>query len=120
MKLLIAEDEQTVLKILIFKMKKAGFEIDAAINGSQAQELFKMKMPKLVITDINMPFVTGIELITYIRIDCKSNVPILVLSGVTEEKLIIQAFDLGANDFVSKPFRIRELIIRVKKLLDIY
>jgi len=120
MELLIAEDEPTVLKILIFKMERAGFEIDVAINGSQAQELFKIKTPKLVITDIYMPLVTGIELITYIRVDCKSNVPILVMSGITEEKLIVQAFDLGANDFVPKPFKIKELITRVRKLLNPY
>ncbi|MEZ4886123.1 MAG: response regulator transcription factor [Chitinophagales bacterium] len=117
MKVLIAEDQPMILKALVFKMKKAGYEVIAAIDGQQAIELFESEKPDMVITDLYMPFSTGFELITYIRKNCSSSVPILVLSNVGLEQTIVDVFDLGASDFVQKPYRPNELVIRTKRLI---
>lgn len=117
MKVLIAEDQPMILKTLAFRMKKAGYEVIAAIDGQQAIEFFESEKPDMVITDLYMPFSTGFEVITHIRKKCNSQVPILVVSGVGLETTIVDVFELGANDFVQKPFRINELVSRTKRLL---
>ena len=99
-------------------MKKAGYEVIAAIDGQQAMELFESEKPDLVITDLYMPFSTGFEVISHIREKCSSQVPIMVLSGVGLEKTIVDIFDLGASDFVQKPFRINEVVSRTKRLIS--
>ena len=118
MKILIAEDQPMVLKAVEFKMKKMGYEIITAIDGQQAIEFFDSEKPDIVITDLYMPFSTGLEVISYIRDTCKSSVPILVLSTVGAEGMIVEAFDLGANDYIQKPFKPNELVSRVKRLIQ--
>ena len=117
MKILIAEDQPMVLKTISYKLQKSGFETIGAIDGMQAKEFFDIEKPDLVIADIMMPFVSGFELIQYIRNKSKSNIPIIILSGVGEEHRIIEAFDLGADDFMTKPFIPAELVARSKRLL---
>ncbi len=117
MKILIAEDQPMVLKTIAYKLQKSGYETVGAIDGMQAKEFFDIEKPDLVIADIMMPFVSGFELIQYIREKCESCIPIVILSGVGEEHRIIEAFDLGADDFMTKPFIPAELVARVKRLL---
>ena len=88
------------------------------LTDKQAIELFESEKPDLVITDLYMPFSTGFEFITYIRKNCNSNIPIVVLSNIGLEQTIVDAFDLGASDFVQKPFRPNELVSRTKRLIS--
>lgn len=117
MKILIAEDQPMVLKTIAYKLQKSGFETIGAIDGMQAKEFFEIEKPDLVIADLMMPFVSGFELIQYVRKECVSRIPFIILSGVGEENKIVEAFDLGADDFVTKPFIPSELVARVKRLL---
>ncbi|MFK7904206.1 MAG: response regulator transcription factor [Chitinophagales bacterium] len=117
MKILIAEDQPMILKALVFKMKKSGFQVIAANDGQQAVELFESEKPDMVITDLYMPFSTGFEVITHIRENCESAVPILVLSTVGAEPMIVEAFNLGADDYIQKPFKPNELVSRIKRLI---
>ena len=117
MKILIAEDQPMVLKTIAYKLQKSGFETIGAIDGMQAKEFFDIEQPDLLIADIMMPFVSGFELIQYVRGKCSSGIPIIILSGVGEENKIIEAFDLGADDFMTKPFIPAELVARAKRLL---
>ncbi|MEZ4886122.1 MAG: response regulator transcription factor [Chitinophagales bacterium] len=117
MKILIAEDQPMILKALVFKMEKAGYEVIAANDGFQAVELFETENPDIVITDLYMPFSTGFEVITHIRRNSERDVPILVLSTVGDEPMIVEAFDLGASDYMQKPFRPNELVSRIKRLI---
>lgn len=117
MKILIIEDEVMVLKAIEFKLKKEGFEIDTAADGKTALELLSKGVYDCILTDIMIPFFSGLELINYVRNDLNSSIPIIVLSALGQEQSIMEAFKLGANDYMTKPFSPNELIIRINKQL---
>ena len=117
MKILVAEDQPMLLKTIAYKLQKSGYETVGAIDGMQAKEFYDLEKPDLVIADIMMPFVSGFELIQYIREKCESCTPIIILSGVSQEDRILEAFELGADDFMTKPFIPSELVARAKRLL---
>lgn len=118
MKILIAEDEPLLRKLLKDKFERNDCTVYSAKDGLEAIELFGSLEPDLVITDLNMPFASGRELILHIRENFAENTPILVLSSTNNESTIKDVFDLGANDFVEKPFRMNELLLRVKRLAN--
>ncbi|MFY7829280.1 MAG: response regulator transcription factor [Flectobacillus sp.] len=118
MKILIAEDEALLLKLLVDKFKRENYEVTGCQNGLEAIDLFDQIQPDIVITDLQMPFSGGYELIFHIRKTRSAHTPIIVLSSTNVEDKIVSSLELGANDFVEKPFRFNELIIRVKRLLE--
>jgi len=75
-------------------------------------------MPDLVIADIMMPHVSGLELTTFIRKKMKSEMPIIMISALGNDDIVLEAFQLGANDFISKPFKPIELVLRIKKIFQ--
>ncbi len=115
MKILIAEDEPLMSTALEKKLLSDGHQVIAASDGRIALELLKKQLPDLIITDIMMPYTSGLELIGIIRSEYKQRIPIIVLSGMGEEDTVLQAFELGADDFIIKPFNTSELSIRVKR-----
>ncbi len=118
MKLLICDDDPMTLKALEFQFKKDGFEILKAVDGKEARDTLNNNNDiGLLVTDLYMPMITGLELITYVRKTMNSQMPILVLTRVNVEDTILHAFELGANDYLTKPFSLNELSIRVKHLL---
>jgi len=120
MKVLIAEDESMTLKILSIKIQKDGYEVITASDGQIAMEYLEQNgCPDLVITDIMMPFYSGLEIVEKIRRGLRSKIPIIVLSALGQEKALEEAFSLGVNDYITKPFSPNELSIRVKRLVDI-
>jgi two-component system response regulator VicR len=117
-KILIAEDDTLMRKILKLILQKEGYQVISAKDGSTAIEKILLFNPDLVITDIILPFRSGLEIISLTKENFK-NIPIIVVSVLGEEKeTVIEAFTLGADDFISKPFNANELLIRVKRLLD--
>jgi CheY-like chemotaxis protein len=119
MTILAADDQPIVLKSIVYVLKKVGFDVIPAENGQVAIEAFDSNKVDLVLIDLNMPIKSGFEVIDYIRNTKKSEVPIMVMSGLGEETTIIDAFSKGANDYISKPVGLNEVVIRVKKLLNI-
>lgn len=117
MRILVCEDDIIIVKAIEHKLKKEGYEIDVAIDGIEASEKISSNEYDLVMTDLLMPFSGGLELVSKIRNELKLTVPIIVLSRVGNEDTIIEAFTLGADDYVTKPFSPNELSIRVKRLL---
>lgn len=117
MKVLIIEDDILLLKTLEFKLKKEGLEVEIAKNGYDAIEYLKTSTPDLIITDIMMPFVSGLEIISHVRNVLNSNVTVIVLSSAGLEKVVLEAFELGADDFITKPFSPNELMMRIKKFM---
>lgn len=115
MKILVAEDQPLVLQSIIHKLKKEGYDVLGAIDGEQAKEFYAKEKPDLVITDVLMPFVTGPELIHYIRSLDGYSVPIIVLSQILMEKDIVKCFQLGADDYITKPFLPKELVARINR-----
>src|SRR6187402_3122178 len=113
LKILIAEDDALMIKILEFILKKEGYQVTACKDGLSAIEKIPVLIPDLIITDIRLPFRSGLEIINFTR-ETYQYIPIIVLSALgEEEESVVEAFNLGANDFVSKPFNPNELVLRV-------
>jgi DNA-binding response OmpR family regulator len=117
-KILLAEDNSILSLLLKFRLEKEGYKLLIAVNGKEAIELIEKHNPELILSDIMMPFVSGLEVISHVRNILKSETPIIVFSSAGQEEIVLNAFNLGANDFMSKPFSLNELVIRAKRLLS--
>lgn len=116
-KIVLAEDNSVLSLLLKFRLEKEGYKLFMALDGKQAIELIEEHNPELILTDIMMPFVSGLEVISHVRNKLNKQTPIIVFSSSGQEEIVLKAFDLGANDFMSKPFSPHELVIRIKRLL---
>lgn len=118
-KILIIEDDELMLKILEFILRKEHFEIKVAKDGLVGMEQISEFLPDLVITDVMLPSKSGLEIVTYLKKDFPQ-IPIIVLSALgEEERTVLDAFQLGADDFITKPFNPIELMLRVKRALKL-
>ena len=118
MKILVCEDEEILLTSLEFRLKKQGFEIILAKDGKEAIDKIKTESPDLIVADIMMPNVSGLELITFVRKKMKSDLPIIMISAMGNDETVLEAFRLGATDFISKPFKPSELVLRIKMVFQ--
>jgi len=114
-RILVVDDEPQLTRVLRTGLTSRGYDVRAAADGLAGFEAFNDWHPDLVITDLAMPNVDGLELCRRLR--AVSPVPIIVLSAKGEEKTKVEALDLGADDFVTKPFGIDELLARVRASL---
>lgn len=115
MKILIADDDHDLLDLIAFTFTQSGFAVVKAHNGKDALQLFNNESPDLVMLDINMPGANGFEVCAKIRE--QSRVPVMMLTVRGEEEDLVKALELGADDYLNKPFSPRTLIARVKALL---
>jgi DNA-binding response OmpR family regulator len=116
-KIVLAEDNSILSLLLKFKLEKEGYKLLIAGNGKEAINLIEEHNPDMILTDIMMPFVSGLEVISHVRNKLDLLTPIVVFSSAGQEEMVLNAFNLGATDFMSKPFSPNELIIRTKRLL---
>ena len=114
-KILIVDDEKPISDIIKFNMTKEGYEVVTAFNGREAIELFEAEKPDIIILDLMLPEIDGLEVAKTIR--KTSSVPIIMLSAKDSEFDKVIGLELGADDYVTKPFSNRELQARVKALL---
>ncbi len=117
MRILVAEDEPLVLKAIEIKLLREGYHVTCCSNGKDAWSMIEEELPNLVITDILMPFCSGLELTSKIKNGYLHNTSVIILSALTQENVIVEAFKMGADDFIAKPFSFAELSIRVDKLI---
>ncbi len=111
-KILVVDDEKTLREFVSRNLSARGFQLFTATNGLEALAIFNTETLDLVILDLMMPHMDGLE--TCRRIRQKSTVPIIILSALGEEQDKIAAFDLGADDYLTKPFGVAELLARVR------
>src|SRR5262247_4550289 len=114
-RVLVVDDEPQITRVLKTVLSSQGYQVRTAAEGESALTNFKEWSPELVITDLYMPHMDGVELCRRIRE--VSAVPIIVLSVKGEEKTKVEALDSGADDYVTKPFGIDELMARVRAAL---
>jgi len=112
---LVVDDEAQIARVLRRSLAARGYEVQVAGEGEEALEIFNAWAPDLVITDLSMPNMGGLELCRRIR--ATSHAPIIVLSVKGEERAKVEALDAGADDYVTKPFGIDELLARVRATL---
>ena len=111
-RILVVDDETQITRVLKTTLNSQGYEVKTAADGESAFNAAMDWLPDLIITDLSMPGMTGIELTRAVRE--RSQVPIIVLSVRGEEKHKIEALDAGADDYVTKPFSVNELLARVR------
>jgi len=113
--ILVVDDEPQITRVLKTTLSSQGYGVRSASNGEEALNEMKDWPPDLIITDLRMPGIDGLELCRRVRAD--SRVPIIVLSVKGEESVKVQALDAGADDYVTKPFSVNELLARVRAAL---
>src|SRR5271169_6470067 len=111
-RILVVDDESQITRVLRTSLSSQGYDIRVANDGETALEIMKDWTPDLVITDLSMPNMDGLELCRRLRLSMQ--IPIIVLSVRGEERTKVQALDAGADDYVTKPFSIEELLARVR------
>lgn len=116
-KILLVEDEPTLSFIVQDALSREGFDVVCATNGEHGLSLFKETKPDIIVADVMMPGMDGFEMVRLIRLSCAS-VPVLFLTARTGIDDVVKGFELGANDYIRKPFQIIELIVRIKALLN--
>ncbi|MEY2854836.1 MAG: hypothetical protein RL030_1968 [Pseudomonadota bacterium] len=115
MKILVADDDPDLLDLVAYALGQAGYLVVKAADGTAALERFKAEAPDIAILDINMPGASGFEVCSAIR--SRSTAPIMMLTARGEEQDLVRALDLGADDYLTKPFSPRTLLARVNALL---
>ena len=112
MRVLVVEDEPSFVEALRISLTREGYEVDVAVDGKGGIEAFRARKPDVVLLDLMLPGLSGLDVLRAIRRD--SAVPVIVVSAKEAEADIVAALELGADDYVTKPYSVRELIARVR------
>ena len=117
--ILVADDDPDIRGILAFRLERAGYETVQAASGDEALRLVRESPPALCILDVMMPQVNGFEVLREIRHDpATKEVPVLMLTASVQDKDVARGFEVGADDYLGKPFSNAELMERVSRLLN--
>ena len=118
LRVLIVEDENTLIELLEYNFKKEGYTVETATDGESALDKILFKSPDLIILDWMLPKLSGIELCRQIRNTKQiKNIPVIMLTARGEERDRLKGLEMGADDYVTKPFSINELLARAKAVL---
>jgi CheY-like chemotaxis protein/glycosyltransferase involved in cell wall biosynthesis len=117
MKILAIDDQQLVLLPLQKRLTELGYNVIIETDAKTGISQYNTIHPDLVIVDINMPMVSGLEIVKHVRNSKRKDTPVMVLSGNTEDMVITTGFDLGINDYMKKPLSLNEICARVKRLI---
>ncbi len=112
---LVVEDEESFVDALTLGLKREGFSVEVALDGAEALELFDSVRPDVVLLDLMLPKVSGIDVCRHIR--ARSTVPIIMVTAKDSEVDAVVGLEVGADDYVTKPYRLRELVARVRAVL---
>jgi len=116
--ILVVEDEEDILALLHFNLIKAGYEVDCAAHGEEALKAVTAKSPDLILLDLMLPGIDGLEICHRLRNDdTTKEIPIIMLTARGEEQDVVRGLELGADDYVTKPFSIKVLLARVQTVL---
>src|SRR5687767_3522863 len=110
--ILVVEDEPSIAEVVSLYLKRAGYHVQIASDGRQAMNIFERQMPDFVILDLMLPGIDGLSLTRWLR--DRSNIPIIMLTARREEIDRIAGLEMGADDYVVKPFSPQELVSRVR------
>lgn len=114
-KILVVDDETNIVDVIKSYLENSGYEVLVAYNGAKAIEVFEKENPSLIILDLMLPDIYGQDVCKTIR--KRSNTPIIMLTAKVEEEEILKGLDIGADDYMTKPFSPRELVARVGAIL---
>lgn len=116
--ILIVDDEEDVLELVRYNLDRNGYKIDTAVTGEEALVKAKAKLPDLIVLDLMLPGIDGLEVCKTVKTDARTqNIPIIMLSAKGEEADIVSGLELGADDYITKPFSPKVLIARIRRIL---
>ncbi len=115
MKIIVVDDDVIMLQAIKTMLTKNGYEVFATTDAQDALDTIEEEEYNLIISDIMMPYVSGIELLSSIK-KINKNIPIIIISALDQQEVILTAFEEGAEDFVKKPLNLEELLLRVKRI----
>ncbi|MBI3974151.1 MAG: response regulator transcription factor [Chloroflexi bacterium] len=115
MAVLLVDDDRDLVDVLTYILRREGYEVIVAYDGEQGWKRFQEDHPELVVLDANMPQIDGLEVCRRIR--DVATTPVIMLTARTDEADVVRALDLGADDYITKPFSPRQLVARVKAVL---
>src|SRR5512133_878098 len=115
MKILICEDDSMILMALEHHLVQDGYKVITAADGNEAKKILQEGKVEFLLTDLYMPSVNGLELIEDVRNELKMDIPVIMLTRVGSEDMVLKAFELGADDYITKPFSPTELSLRIRK-----
>ncbi len=117
--ILLIEDDKDISELISYNLKKENFNVITAYDGEEALNLIKDNVIDLIILDLMLPSVSGIDLLKYIKRDEKTkNIPVIIETAKGEENDIVLGLELGADDYVTKPFSPKVLVARIKRLIE--
>lgn len=117
-KIVLAEDEPQIARLIEFKLKKEGYEVTWKENGEEALKAIKADKPDLILLDIMMPVMDGYEVLRRLKEDENlKSIPVIMLTARAQERDVVKGIDMGAEDYITKPFHPAELLARVKRIL---
>lgn len=117
-KLFIVEDEEDIVELISYNLKREGYSIDVAINGDDALKLIPDNMPDIILLDRMLPGTDGLEVCRELKKNpATENIPIIMVTAKSEESDIVTGLELGADDYITKPFSIKILIARINTVL---
>jgi DNA-binding response OmpR family regulator len=117
--ILIADDDEDILELVCFRLEQAGYETTRARDGEEALRLVRERRPDLCVLDVMMPRLNGFEVLQALRKEPDTDrIPVVLLTATVQERDIARGFEVGADDYIRKPFRAEELQARVAVLLE--
>ena len=117
-RILVVDDEPDVLELVVYHLEKEAYRVDVADTGDKALKMARENLPSLLVLDLMLPGINGLEICRLLKRDPKTrDIPILMLTARAAEENRIKGLELGAHDYVTKPFSPRELVLRIKNLL---
>jgi two-component system chemotaxis response regulator CheY len=116
MKVLVCEDNSLTLKTVEYSLKTAGYDVLKAMDGDEGIQILNREEVDVLVTDINMPFKKGLELVRYIKSEMQKNIPVIIISGINLKETQDHARELGAVGYLTKPLDLDKLVRMVDEL----
>lgn len=117
-KIVLAEDEPQIARLVEFKLKKEGYQVVWKENGEEALKAIKADRPDLILLDVMMPVMDGYEVLRQLKEDENlKSIPVVMLTARAQERDVVKGIDSGVEDYITKPFHPAELLARVKRIL---
>jgi DNA-binding response OmpR family regulator len=118
-KILVVDDEPEAVELVEFNLKQAGFDVLTAVDGSEAVKKARTAVPNMIVLDLMLPEIDGLEVCKMLRRDAATGgIPIIMLTAKAAEIDRVLGLELGADDYITKPFSPRELVLRIRKILE--
>ncbi len=117
-RILVVDDEPDILRVLVYHLSREGYRVSTAVNGPGALSAAERELPELIVLDLMLPGMDGYEVLTALRgQERTAQIPVILLTARRDEDERIRGFEVGADDYITKPFSARELVLRVEALL---